>query len=75
MTSASVAAINEASVPAWNPGVARQRRADSTLSQGPKLTKRLGSTAEHRQLDRVAGAMTVFALVDVPGELGVSGVR
>lgn len=28
------------------------------VSQGPKLTKRLGSTAGHNQLDGVAGAMT-----------------
>jgi hypothetical protein len=45
MTAASVAAISEASVPAWNPGAARQRRTEFMLSQGPKLTKRLGSTA------------------------------
>jgi hypothetical protein len=36
------------------------------LSQGPKLTKRLGSTAGDNQLDGVAGVMPVLALVDVP---------
>ncbi len=39
------------------------------LSQGPKLTKRLGSTAGHNQLDRGRGRHDVFALMDVPEEL------
>jgi len=36
----------------WNPGAARQRRTDSMLSQGPKLTKRLGSSTSRNSFAR-----------------------